>query len=118
MRGGRGVVSEHGSCSEPRFLSEAAAMESVGGSLARSATTDVRVVLYGEAGTGKSFAASTLHRLSHRRHNVLRRLSVRDPSAVTLLAEPEYLKDLDGGTLVLEGVDEDRLWTYRLLGHS
>ena len=81
-------------------------MERVGGALERAATTDVGVVLYGEPGAGKSFAAAHLHRLSPRRHGALRRLSLRDPGAPGLLASPEYRGDLEGGTLVLEGVDE------------
>ncbi|HSH68392.1 MAG TPA: sigma 54-interacting transcriptional regulator [Deferrisomatales bacterium] len=91
---------------EPRFLCGAVAMETVGSALERAAATDVGVVLYGEPGAGKSFAAAHLHRLSPRRQGALRRLSLRDPGAPASLARPGYCEELEGGTLVLEGVDE------------
>ncbi len=90
-------------------------MEGVGGALERAATTDVGVVLYGEPGAGKSFAASHLHRLSPRRQGVLRHLSLRDTGALALLTNLGYREELEGGTLVLEGVDEASVETQAVL---
>lgn len=90
-------------------------MERVGGALERAAATDVGVVLYGEPGVGKSFAASHLHRLSLRRQGVLRHLSLRDPGALALLTTLGYREELEGGTLVLEGVDEASVETQAVL---
>jgi two-component system response regulator GlrR len=80
-------------------------MQRVNGALERAAATDVRVVLYGEPGAGKSSAVALLHRLSPRREGLLRHLSLRDPGAPELLASSGYRDELQGGTLVLEGVD-------------
>ncbi len=74
--------------------------------LGRAAATDVRVTLYGEPGTGKSYAARWLHRASPRRHGRLARVSLRGPGAGGCLFDRAFLAGLVGGTLVLDGLDE------------
>jgi len=89
-------------------------MQSVAAALQQAAVTDVRVVLHGEPGTGKSFAAATLHRLSHRQNEPLKHLSVRDQRAMERLAEPG-VREAKTGTLVLEGVHEASSETQAIL---
>lgn len=90
----------------PRFLATAPATTRVAEALERAAATDVRVVLYGEPGVGKSQAYRRLHALSRRRKGPLGRVSVRNTRSADKLNLPDFLPSLVGGTLVLEGVDE------------
>lgn len=89
-----------------RFLSGAGVMAAVTAKLKRAAATDVRVVLYGEPGVGKSFAGKFLHRLSPRRDRPLEHLAVNTAEAAARLAAAASGGSLQGGTLLLEGVDE------------
>ncbi len=90
----------------PSFLAAAPATTRVAEALQRAAATDVRVVLYGEPGVGKSQAYRRLHALSRRRQGPLGRVSARNVRATDKLSLPDFLPSLVGGTLVLEGVDE------------
>ncbi|GAB4263527.1 MAG: hypothetical protein Kow0092_14530 [Deferrisomatales bacterium] len=103
---GRPRTEANGAAPAPVFLAQAPAMLRVAEALERAAATDVRVVLYGEPGVGKSLAARRIHALSARRTGPFARLSVRDGRAVERLSEGEFLRGLEGGTLVLEGIDE------------
>lgn len=91
---------------QPRYLHSAVAMEPVVAALERAAATDVHVVLYGEAGVGKSFSGAELHRLSRRREGPLWRFSVRTQDAAARLGAEGMRDLLRGGTLLLEGVDD------------
>lgn len=89
-------------------------MQGVAAALQQAAGTDVRVVLYGEPGTGKSFAAATLHRLSRRQSEPLKHVSVRGQRAVERLSAPA-VRAAKAGTLVLEGVHEASSETQAML---
>lgn len=89
-----------------RYLHGAVAMEPVVAALERAAATDVHVVLYGEAGVGKSFSGRELHRRSGRRKGPLELVSVRSPDAAARLGAVGARDSLQGGTLLLEGVDD------------
>jgi two-component system response regulator GlrR len=81
-------------------------MDPVVVALERAAATDVHVVLYGETGVGKSFSGTELHRRSRRRKGPLKRFSVRSQDAAARLAAPGLRDSLEGGTLLLEGLDD------------
>jgi DNA-binding NtrC family response regulator len=74
--------------------------------LDKAARADVRVVLYGEPGTGKAHAARHLHSRSARRDGRFERLVVRDVRALARLSDPSFSPALQNGTVLLERVDE------------
>lgn len=90
----------------PPFVALSHAMVRAREALEKAARADVRLVLYGGPGVGKTHAARYLHALSPRRDKPLVRLSLRDPRALVALRSPDFLDSLRGGTLLLEAVDE------------
>ncbi len=91
---------------KPEIVAASPAMERVREALERVAGTDVPVVLYGEVGVGKSLASRFVHSRSPRGRGPFARLSLRDEGALGVLGDPAFLSSLEGGTLVLEGLDE------------
>ena len=88
------------------FLCTSPAMLRVLEALDRVSTADVRAVLYGEPGVGKTHAARRLHASSARWSRPLAQLSVRDLRALDRLLDRAFVGELPGATLLLEGVDE------------
>jgi DNA-binding NtrC family response regulator len=88
------------------LLGESAAMERVRELIRRAAPTQASVLIVGEAGTGKSLVARTLHRQSSRAAGPFVCLDLpalpEDAAPETLLASA--LADARGGTLVLDEV--------------
>lgn len=89
----------------PPFLALSPAMVRVAEVLSRTAATDVRMVLYGETGTGKTHAAHFLHTSGPRARGPEVRLNLLEPTAAEKLAGPGFLESVRGGTLVLQQVD-------------
>ncbi|MDW7711419.1 MAG: sigma 54-interacting transcriptional regulator [Deferrisomatales bacterium] len=88
------------------FFAQAPAMVRVLEVLRRISATDVRLVLYGEAGVGRSHAATVLHAASPRAGKPLVRVHLRRPGVAEQLSGKGLLASLEGGTLVLEEVDQ------------
>lgn len=88
------------------FLAFAHATVRVREALQKAACVDVRVLLYGEPGVGKTCAGRYLHARSVRSTKPLVCLSVRDRLALSKLGDATYVSSLEGGTLLLDGVDE------------
>jgi DNA-binding NtrC family response regulator len=104
--GGLGVVADAAGADEEILLGESAAMERVRDLIRRAAPTQASVLILGEAGTGKSLVARTLHRQSPRAAGPFVRL---DLPALSEAAAPETLlasalAEARGGTLVLDEV--------------
>lgn len=95
-----------GATSEPTFLALAHATVRVREALEKASAVDVRLVLYGEPGVGRSHAVRYLHGLSPRAAGPLRRVSLRDSRILETLSASEFEASVAGGTLVLEAVDE------------
>jgi len=89
----------------PPFLAHSPAMVRVAEALRRAATTDVRMVLYGETGTGKTQASRFLHASGPRARGPEVRVNLVEPAAAEQLAAPDFFDSVRGGTLVLEEVD-------------
>jgi len=81
-------------------------MVRVAEALRRAAATDVRIVLYGETGVGKTHAARVLHAQGPRAGHPLLHIGLGSPGAAARLADPSFLGAAEGGTLLLEGVDQ------------
>ncbi len=91
---------------EPVFVADTPVMKQVREALERAAETDVRTILYGEVGVGKSHAARYLHATSLRKRGPLVGLDLRDRRVCAVLADADLLDAAAGGTLVLRAVDD------------
>jgi DNA-binding NtrC family response regulator len=117
---GAGVIADIGGPDDDILLGESAAMERVRELIRRAAPTQASVLILGEAGTGKSLVARTLHRQSSRAAGPFVRL---DLPALTDEDALEGLADARGGTLVLDEVCalspplQSRLLTLLDAGH-
>lgn len=100
------VAEDPGGGPAPVFLARAPAMVRVAEALSRASATDVRIVLYGEPGTGKTHAARVLHRVGPRARGPLLRQGLTDPAAAARLTAGDFLDAVRGGTLILEDVDQ------------
>jgi DNA-binding NtrC family response regulator len=101
LEGAAGSISDGTGSDEDILLGESAAMERVRELIRRAAPTQASVLIFGEAGTGKSLVARTLHRQSPRAGGALVCLdlpAMSDDAVVDALAEAR------GGTLVLDEV--------------
>jgi DNA-binding NtrC family response regulator len=98
---GAGPGSEASGADDDVLLGESAVMARVRELIRRAAPTQASVLILGEAGTGKSLVARTLHRQSPRASGpfvCLDLLALTDEAALNALA------DARGGTLVLDEV--------------
>jgi DNA-binding NtrC family response regulator len=104
--------SDSESAGEP-LLGESAAMERVRALIRRVAATDAAVLVHGEAGTGKSLIARTLHRQSARASEPFVTVDLgllsADEAAAALFGDPGgeragALERARGGTLLLDEV--------------
>jgi len=104
--GGAGAVANRTEADDEILLGESAAIERVRELIRRAAPTQASVLIMGEAGTGKSLVARTLHRQSPRAPGPFVCLDVpaliEETAPDTLLASA--LADARGGTLVLDEV--------------
>ncbi len=108
--------------SQPRFITRSPAMRSLVDTVAVVAASDVSLLLQGEIGTGKKMLAETIHKLSPRKDSPLIRVPC-GTIAVSMIEEelfgvekgatptadrarPGLLEKAEGGTLVLDTVDE------------
>jgi DNA-binding NtrC family response regulator len=98
---GAGAVVDIAGAEDDILLGESAAMERVRELIRRAAPTQASVLIFGEAGTGKSLIARTLHRQSSKAAGPFVCL---DLSALTDEAALDALADVRGGTLVLDDV--------------
>jgi DNA-binding NtrC family response regulator len=99
--GGAGAVADMAGAEDDILLGESTAMERVRELIRRAAPTQASVLIFGEAGTGKSLVARTLHRQSPRAGGPFVCL---DLPALTEEAALDALADMRGGTLVLDEV--------------
>lgn len=90
----------------PAFLAWAPAMVRVAEVLRRVCATDMRLVVYGEAGVGRTHAARFLHRSSPRAPRPLVPVHFHHPGAAAQLSTPDFLPSVRGGTVLLEEVDQ------------
>ncbi|MEW6488615.1 MAG: sigma 54-interacting transcriptional regulator [Thermodesulfobacteriota bacterium] len=101
----RFVPEDPGGGPAPVFLAQARAWGGGAAAHRRASPTDVRMVLYGEPGVGKTHAARFLHRFGPRARCPLLRQGLADPKAAAQLAAGGFLEAARGGTLILEDVD-------------
>jgi DNA-binding NtrC family response regulator len=99
--GGAGASADGAGADDDILLGESAAMERVRELIRRAAPTQASVLILGEAGTGKSLVARTLHRQSPRAGGPFVCL---DLPALTEQAALDALAQVRGGTLVLDEV--------------
>jgi len=99
--GGAGALADLPGSDDDILLGESAAMERVRELIRRAAPTQASVLIYGEAGTGKSLVARTLHRQSTR---AAEPFACLDLPALPEAAALEGLAGARGGTLVLDEV--------------